>query len=204
MSWRDRYCEILGVPTRAGIRQIKRAYRKLAKKYHPDICKAPDATERFVRIKEAYDQLLALERRRKYAKLRDRRVRTRQVVWPSPPRTVAEDQKPPDRGMPPEKIARLDRSWLYEPSRSGRLQPSGEGWSLGSDSVYYCLLIGLVVTFLLLGGFLLLDSRADDESAFAYSWEDEFTDESVEPCCCCLVFPAFLVFLGVLLGRQRG
>src|SRR5690606_3446152 len=38
--------------------QIKNAYRQLAKKYHPDISKLPDAEQKFIEITEAYDMLL--------------------------------------------------------------------------------------------------------------------------------------------------
>ncbi len=41
------YYEVLGVSKDADDREIKKAFRKLAKKYHPDVSKEPDAEERF-------------------------------------------------------------------------------------------------------------------------------------------------------------
>lgn len=56
MSKRD-YYEVLGVAKDASKDEIKKAYRKLSKKYHPDINKAPDAAEKFKEIQEAYEVL---------------------------------------------------------------------------------------------------------------------------------------------------
>lgn len=54
----SRYHEILGVPAHANAEQIKAAYRALAKRYHPDISKEPNAHEKFVLITEAYEMLI--------------------------------------------------------------------------------------------------------------------------------------------------
>ena len=56
MAKRD-YYEVLGVDKNASSSEIKKAYRKLAKKYHPDINKDPNATEMFTKINEAYEFL---------------------------------------------------------------------------------------------------------------------------------------------------
>ncbi|MBD1382091.1 molecular chaperone DnaJ [Metabacillus arenae] len=56
MSKRD-YYEVLGVSKGAAKTDIKKAYRKLAGKYHPDVNKAPDAEQKFKEITEAYEVL---------------------------------------------------------------------------------------------------------------------------------------------------
>ena len=65
MAGRDFY-EILGVPRNASQDEIQRAYRKLARTYHPDVNSDPAAEERFKDISEAYDVLSDPQTRRRY------------------------------------------------------------------------------------------------------------------------------------------
>ncbi|KAI3979363.1 hypothetical protein MKX01_014379 [Papaver californicum] len=58
--------DVLGVSPSATPDQIKKAYRKLALKFHPDVNKQANAQEKFMRIKHAYNTLLNSESRRKY------------------------------------------------------------------------------------------------------------------------------------------
>jgi molecular chaperone DnaJ len=65
------FYEILGVGEKAGPDEIKKAYRKLAKKYHPDAnADDPRAAERFKEIGEAYSVLSDAEKRTKYDQMR--------------------------------------------------------------------------------------------------------------------------------------
>lgn len=65
MAKRD-YYEVLGVSKGASQDEIKRAYRQLAKKYHPDINKEPGAEEKFKEINEAYDTLSDEQKKARY------------------------------------------------------------------------------------------------------------------------------------------
>ena len=60
------YYEILGVPRNASQDEIKQAFRKLARQFHPDVNKAADAEERFKEINEAYGVLSDPDKRARY------------------------------------------------------------------------------------------------------------------------------------------
>ncbi len=68
MHYRD-YYRIMGVERTASGEEIKRAYRKLARRYHPDVSKEPKAEERFKEIGEAYEVLRDPEKRAAYDRL---------------------------------------------------------------------------------------------------------------------------------------
>ncbi len=65
MNKRD-YYEVLGVSKNADEKEIKSAFRKLAKKYHPDVSKEPDAAEKFKEAQEAYAVLSDESKRKQY------------------------------------------------------------------------------------------------------------------------------------------
>ena len=68
MDYKDYYA-VMGVARDATQDEIKRAYRKLARKFHPDVSKAADAEARFKELGEAYEVLKDPEKRAAYDQL---------------------------------------------------------------------------------------------------------------------------------------
>jgi molecular chaperone DnaJ len=63
------YYDVLGIPRTADDKEIKKAYRNLARKYHPDVCKEPGAEEKFKEINEAYSVLSDSQKKSQYDQL---------------------------------------------------------------------------------------------------------------------------------------
>lgn len=83
MQFKD-YYGILGVEPNAGDAEIKTAYRRLARKYHPDVSKEPGAEDMFKSVNEAYEALRDPEKRKAYDSLRARGYRPGDDVQPPP------------------------------------------------------------------------------------------------------------------------
>ena len=83
MEFKD-YYQILGVEPGAGDSEIKTAYRRLARKYHPDVSKEAGAEDKFKAVNEAYEALRDPQKRAAYDQLRARGYRPGDDVQPPP------------------------------------------------------------------------------------------------------------------------
>ena len=125
MEFKD-YYQTLGVERSAPEGEIKRAYRKLARKYHPDVSKEHDASERMKAINEAYEVLKDPEKRAAYDRLG--------AGW----QPGQDFHPPPDwdagfefRGSPPARASQ-GTSAIFSPRYSGA--PPGRGMGRGSTA----------------------------------------------------------------------
>ena len=108
------YYAVLGIQRSASPEEITRAFRKLARKYHPDIDKSPQATQKFKEINEAHEVLEDPEKRKKYDQ-------------------YGEHWKTAGQGMPP--------GWEGRPFDSGA--PGGFTFAEGADfSSFFEMLFG--------------------------------------------------------------
>jgi curved DNA-binding protein len=83
MQFKD-YYDTLGVKPEASDAELKSAFRKLARKYHPDVSKEAGAEDKFKAVNEAYEALKDPEKRREYDALRARGYKPGDEFQPAP------------------------------------------------------------------------------------------------------------------------
>ena len=83
MEFKD-YYKALGVEPTASEAEIKTAYRRLARKYHPDVSKEAGAEERFKAVNEAYEVLKDKDKRSQYDQLKASGYRPGEDFRPPP------------------------------------------------------------------------------------------------------------------------
>lgn len=148
----DEYYQILGLSPNSSQTQIKKAYRKLALKFHPDINNSEGAKERFIRITEAYEVLIngpKLESRifKQYNRRTDFRETYRRQAARARARRHAQMQY--------EEFCRnneaFHKSWYYRPAQWLVLGIYLLGWVFGIFLISSPVLVSYYVYFK--GGF---------------------------------------------------
>jgi DnaJ-class molecular chaperone len=123
------YYEILGVDTEATIVQIKSAYRKLARKYHPDINKEANAIEIFKKITEAYETLSDSQKKHNYDivngifQQEKPKEETSTASTSEPPKTNSEPKRTPkvNKNTSP-KVVSFFKYWILRLKKHKRTQ----------------------------------------------------------------------------------
>ena len=135
MQYKD-YYQILGVSKDASQDDVKRAYRKLARKYHPDVSKEKDAEARFKEVGEAYEVLKDPEKRAAYDQLGTNWKAGQEGFQPPPDWDAGFEFH--GGGYTSEKAGAADFSEFFENlfgSRSGGFRYSHAGYQArGEDS----------------------------------------------------------------------
>jgi DnaJ-like protein/3-keto-disaccharide hydrolase len=110
------YYTVLGVPPDASEQEIKEAYRRLAKQYHPDVNRDPGAQDHFIEITGAYEILVDPLKRKDYDALRTTYLRgtpdTQETTWsqpnytpPTPQQQAPQPSSPPVRNTPMSRFS---------------------------------------------------------------------------------------------------
>ncbi len=155
MKFKDYYAN-LGLPRGASEADIKKAYRKLAHKYHPDVSKEAGAEARFKEIAEAYQTLKDPEKRAAYDRLGTH--------------APGEDfRPPPDWGQayagPEESLEGLDLADLFASLGAGRSRGSTQGAKLVFPGEDYELRTGISIEQAFGGALLELNVSMPDHDA---------------------------------------
>lgn len=126
------YYKTLGLERDASRADIKRAYRTLAKQFHPDINSRPGAAKQFGEIREAYDVLIDTESRREYNSLITSDFVSSQSGKPPSDQNVVTQGMQGVHGIPPAISA---EEWWGRQSRSPSSDPALDMWpqALSSD-----------------------------------------------------------------------
>jgi len=126
------YYKTLGVEKTASQEEIQRAFRKLARKYHPDINKAGDAEEKFKQINEAYEVLGDPEKRSRYDQIGSGWDGQSAGQWYSPGDNVQFHFSTGDPGQFSEFFHNLfGGGWGFE--SEGNMRGGGVRWRRGRD-----------------------------------------------------------------------
>jgi len=154
---------VLGIPRDASDRQVQRAYRRLAKRYHPDLHPDAQTSQQMRRINQARESLSSPGRRARYDAESALQRSASFEHWSAPARRSAPTSPQPQSGNTAWASASTARAY---PRRAARpYDESGSGWVAGAGrvAVGLLLLVAVISGMLpapLLGIVLLVTARS--------------------------------------------
>lgn len=151
---RAHHASILGVSVTAGEAEVKAAYRRMVKKYHPDINRAPNAVNRFLEIKKAYDYLL------KYPYGSEAQIRSR-VYYQADPNHPAQKREEEYKKRREQRMKHA-RDMRRRKEEQERL--AWEKWR-GSIGMWILVFLVLSMYFIFMGGMFSFFSSYPYESS---------------------------------------
>ena len=142
MEFKD-YYKVMGVARDASMDEIKRAYRRLARKYHPDVSKEADAETRFKEVGEAYEVLKDPEKRAAYDQLGSR-WKEGQEFRPPPDWDAGFEFHGADaEGMGPSAFSDFFESLFGHGFRTAHAHDRGHGFEVRGEDHHAKVLIDL-------------------------------------------------------------
>ncbi len=117
------YYAVLGIPSTASLDEIRLAYRRQARAYHPDLSLDPDAEERFKEINEAYDVLANSEKRKAYDYFTGGVSQQDQADAAPPSKDPPSYVAPPSESVEPSPSAAPQRQAAGKPQAGTRIYP---------------------------------------------------------------------------------
>jgi hypothetical protein len=151
------YYAILGVPPTASLEEIRLAYRRQARAYHPDLSTDPHAEERFKEINEAYGVLANSEKRQAY-----------DYFTADAPETSPATEEPEPAAAPAQETAAPPRPRVEPVTKPGPSRPrrrvTPPTWAILLIVLGACIMVGVVV-----GGVLSLQRNRPTGGADAVS-----------------------------------
>jgi molecular chaperone DnaJ len=123
------YYEVLGVAKTATKDEIKVAYRKLAKEYHPDLNHSPDAPKKFEEIQEAYDVLYDDNKRKQYDQFG-------MAAFQQGGSTGAQGNPYQNNGFSSQGFGDVDLNDIFSSFFGGGTRRSSSGPAKGNDTLY--------------------------------------------------------------------
>lgn len=132
------YYQVMGVSPDASPEDIKKAYRRLARKFHPDVSKEPNAEEKFKQLGEAYEVLKDPTRRAEYDELRRYGGRSDEDFTP-PPGWHARGGE----GVDPQAARRFSDFFeaIFGRGAAGQAHHAGGAWP--GEDIHYAIQITL-------------------------------------------------------------